>query len=658
VAPLLGRSLEAADELPMQRPAALLGHALWVTRFSADPAVIGRSLDIGRQQFRIVGVMPPGFDFPRGSNFWTPVRAGEDRADFGFLTAVVRLGSGATSAAADNEAFRALEPTIGHGSRLRAVHFTPLRETLRPQEGLSLILLLVCSTLVFLVAWVHVAGMQLSRTVQRAHEFSVRSALGARRGHLVRLCASEALLLGGLAVVIAAALLPATIDALLVLLPESMSAGQALGADWRTLLFGAGVSLVGITVLWVVPALSLSTIPAGSLVAADDRSSNTRLTVRLRGALICVQLMLSVTLSYTAFSLVHQFAVLSSLDLGFDTNGLTALSFAPAGEGQDAQARHAVEMAQLIEAVESMPDVEGVAAANTHPLDGSTFLVQTRMPPSAETDTVSMHWITPRFFATVGQHLSSGREFGVEDHERSGPVAIVNQAFARRFGVGAPGATIEVFGLPREIVGIVGNAVDGGPTRKIAPQVYIPANQFSPATTLLVRSHLPLGRVEQLVSRAASQIAGSLGSPTSDSMETLVSSTLAVDRARSTLLSLLAIVALGLTSIGIFAAVRAAIDGRRKELGVRLALGATPTRIRVMLARDVALLAVGGISLGLLGGISVARLFSSVLFAVPGVDVLALAAGALGSAAAAAVATHAGIGRTLVVDVIGALRAQ
>jgi len=656
VSPLLGRGFTAADESPTEITPALLGYELWMNQFAGNVEVIGRDWEVGRQRFRVIGVMPRGLDFPRGTNFWTPIIADRERRDFGYLTAVVRLGDEDDRLdAASAEALGILEATASPGTRLRAVRFAPLRDTLRPNEGSSLVALIVGSTLVFLITWVHVSGIQLSRMVERAAELYVRVALGATRAGLIRQCVSEACLLAASAILLSFVLVPPTVDMLMRLLPDEISAGQTITPDWRVFVFGCVLSLVGVAILCVAPAASFGELAAGSPLRVVHSTTNA-FARRLRSSLLVVQLGLSVALSYCALSLVHQFLKLSNVDLGFNPANLTAVSFAPMIEPGSNQSRYHAYMEQLIEAMAGIPGIESAAATNAHPLSPGTFLVEVRDPETSDRDSVSMRWVMRDYFAAIGQRLIRGRAFAADDRQASQPVAIVNRAFGQRFGGDKVGKAISVFGLPRTVVGIVEDSLEAGPATVAAPQVYIPAVQFAPATTLVVRSELPVVRVEQSVRHALTTITGELGEPFAESIEGLVTQSLSLHRARSALLSLLSVVALSLTLIGIYGCVRDNIVARTKELGVRMALGATPASIALTISRDVVVLTVGGVALGLAVGVSFAKLFGSMFFALPDLDLIALAAGTIVFFVAAAAATAGCARRAVSVNPADALR--
>jgi predicted permease len=657
ISPLIGRAFTAADESPTEILPALLGYELWVNRFSSRTDVIGRDWEVGRNRFRIVGVMPPAIDFPRGTNFWTPLTRNSQRENFGYLTAVVRLeGEDDRRIAASAEALSIVEATARDGTRLRAVRFTSLRETLKPDEGSSLLVLIVGSTLVFLITWVHVSGIQLSRMLERAAELHLRVALGSTRTGLLRQCIIEACLLAGSAILLSFLLVRPTADLLMRLLPHEISAGQVITPDWRVFVFGSLLALVGVSILCLAPAASLGELSARSPIRVLLPTTHV-FARRLRASLLVMQLGLSVALSYSALSLVHQFLRLSNLDLGFNPTNLTAVSFAPLLEPGKDQSRYYAYMSQLINAMEGIPGIERVAAANVRPLSPGTFLVEVRGPDGNGRDTSSMRWVTADYFATVGQGLVTGRMFTSDDREESQPVAIVNRVLEQRFGRrDIVGSRISVFGLPRTIVGVVDDALEQGPATAAAPQLYIPAFQFAPAATLLVRSQLPVIRVEESVRHALRGITTELGEPVTESIEHLVTESLSLHRARSALLSILSVVALSLTLIGIYGSVRNTIIARTRELAVRIALGATPKAITLTISREVVALTIFGTALGLIVGLGFTRLFGSVFFALPDVDLIALAIGTVVFFVGATAATVGCARRAVSINPADALR--
>ncbi|MEM9553364.1 MAG: ABC transporter permease [Acidobacteriota bacterium] len=684
--PTLGRGFAATDTNAGPSTVALISDPFWRRVWGADPDVVGRPIRIDGRLVTVIGVLPPGAEFPAASaDLWMPVacvaepggRFSREERD---LQAIARLADEATPGGLEAKlrpiSARLAEqyPTTNRGW---SVEVRPLRDLFVSRARQPLLLTLGAVGLVLVIACANVANLLLVRAVGRDHETAVYRALGASRGDLVRRSLVESLLLaaiGGGVGLLAAVWLQ---DLLLTLDPGVIPRREAIHLSWPVFFFAGSVTLLtGILVsLW--PLLGERRGPNRSdPLRSGARAGGTRGRERPRLALVAAEVALATALVAAAGLLASTVHRLGSHDPGFDPRGVfSAHILLDVARYGDLDARREYYR-RLEDAVRTVPGIEAAALSTATPVPG--LGIQIDVPwrsldgPSfdaAETSRAAFRVITTGYFDTIGVPLVAGRDLSPREPIRSGPdqhaSAVISQAFARqleRDGLEPLGARIQVvFGetIDTEIVGIAGDTRFAGLDSTGAPAIFFSHRQIPfLGMAVVARSDLGEAGVARAIERAALSI-DPLQPPNSlSSLERELAAVLDLERFAAGLFALFAGVALLLAAIGIYGVFSVWVRDRRSEIGLRVALGAETQRIaRWVLARGTRIVAIGLVP-GALGAYAAGALLSGVFQGVDGMP-LGLLAGVIASlGAVAAVACLLPALRAARVDPTEVLREQ
>ncbi len=620
VAPAAGRTFTAASTDPRE---VVLSYGLWQRRFGGDEAVVGRRVALNGQPYIVVGVAPSGFAWPPSAELWVPFVA-EPAMNRGYhlLQVVGRLKPGATLDGARAElstlasqaerAYPAMNKDWG-------VEAGSLLDYTVSSTRRSLWLLAGAVACVLLIACANVAGLLTARALTRRHEMSLRAALGASRGRIVRQLLTESLVLAvaGGAVGLGLASLAIAPILSLTTLPRS---GE-VSVDLPVFVFTLFASLATGVIFGLIPAIASS--------RADLRSALTvrgsGFTGRLRPALLVIEIAVAVVLLTGAGLLLRSFHKLLQVDTGFSGDRLlTTRFFLP-------RASYPVERCvelyqQMIERVKALPGVETAAAASVFPFSqvsaNVVFEIQGR-PPAEPGNHLTADFIsaTPGYFRAMGIGLLSGRDFDEADRANGAFVAVVNRAMADRFfpGQNPIGQFIRILGpRPRMIVGVVANIRQRTLLARPAPEIYAPHSQFpTGGMFLIVRS-----RADE-PARLIAAVRGELRALDRDlpiaSMKTadqLLGDTLSSRRFSLVLLSIFAGTALFLSSVGVYAVLSFTVSQRTKEIGIRLALGAAGRDVLRLMVRQGMLPVLLGALVGLGVALGSMRVLATMLFEI------------------------------------------
>ena len=694
----LGRTIGPDDDRRgggADGPVAVISHDFWQRRFGGSPDVLGRSLRLDSVAFTIVGVTPPGFfGIDVGQRFDVAVPLGTEPLMRGadssldlplrnWLTIIVRL-RGDQTAESGTAILRGLQPQIraalvsGIPEALRAVVLaTPwtLREAasghsdLHSQYRLPLLVVFGVVGLVLLIACVNIANLLLARTVARLHEMSIRTAIGASRARLVRMLLAEAAVLAMLGTVLGIAL-STWLGQLLV---RQVSTGSnvapvAVTLDGRVLLFATALSVITIVLFGVAPAWqSARADPAGALGEEGRGRVGTRRS-RLTASLVGAQLALSLVLVVGAGLFLRTFVALASQDLGFSTDRLIVVDVT------SHMTRYTLP--QLVDvyervrdAVARVPGVERAALSDITPVGGSSRQAVVEVP-GAETLPASdrLVWVnvvSQGWFATYGTRLIAGRDFAPSDGPTAPRVAVVNEAFARRFwkdaspvgrtvGVGGPGSAINL-----EIVGLVEDAVYRSVRDPAPPTLYTSTMQRSaarPWTRLTVLSaHDSPALLTRSIEAAIRDVDPALTlefNPLADQ----VGASMSRERLVAVISGAFGALALSLACVGLYGITAYAVSRRRAEIGVRLALGAGPSRIIRLVMRGLTWPLVGGIAGGAVLSVWLAEFIGTLTWGVEARDPVTFAVAATILAAVGALAGWLPARRASRIDPVAVLR--
>lgn len=597
----------------------IIGEDLWRTRYGADAALVGQPIDIPGMLFNrrpvLRGVMPRALSLPDGANVWFSSTAPVSSFNY------ARLANGATI-----EQVRA---------QLPGVVVTPLREHVQPSGALALGVLLVGTALLLLVAWVQVAALMAARAAGRAVDIGVRLALGASRWRLMRQYSAEGVVIAGAALGLAAVLAPSLTRGVIELLPEAMTRGQALMPDVRAFAFGAAVSFLGVLVLALAPMDTVRRQHPIDLIRGTLAHAAGLRTTRVRSGLLVGQLAITVVLIYMAGLAVRSVTRIGEVDLGFDPNGVVALRMPPVtvmGSNTEERRAHIARQVQntadLIEAIRTLPGVTAVAGGGLPFYDGrqlGSAAFALSVAGLSDPLLVSLNQVTTDYARVLGLTILDGRHPTHDELVTGERQALVNATLARQLAAHGPvvGQQVTVNNARLRIAGVVMDFRTRRPDLPVTPEILTLARPPAAPQAFVLAKVTHGAEAENAV--AAIRATFDRIWTNDPARELLFASDLA-DRAvadyrsRATMLMLIGVMCLPLALIGIVGALSYAIEQRRREIGIRLALGALPSDIRRVVFRAAAWAVGLGLVLGLCGGVVMGRAMSAYLFGVTAVD--------------------------------------
>lgn len=649
VNPQIGRTFREEDgALPGFESVAIISDALWRRLYGADAAIAGRSILMNGRAVTIAGVMPPRFAFPEQTDVWLPFRAERNRNREGrgmFTIGLLRDGISLQAARDDARQVAArLEAQYPRTNRGWGMHVMPVREFfVHSTTRRAVTAMLIAVALVLLVGCANVASLLVARGIARQRELTVRAALGAGRLRLVRLLLAETLLLSIVAGALALLIAGWGLDAILASNPEPPPYWVDMRIDVRAAAFTFGLSLLTTIACGLLPAWRVSRVQISSGTLQAGRTSGAgRMDRRFQGVLVATQVAVSFALLVGGMLLARSTMALQNADIGFDPGPVLSLRLYIAGDAYDEVPARARTLARVVERLRTLPGASAAAATGAIPGDdgGGTVRLMPERGASAPGDEVGAQSIavTPAFFETLGLQMIDGRTFtAAEDENPEADVAIVNGRLAAAFwpGQSAIGRQIRIVEADRIVaLRVVGVAPDmvyeelGEETAQSRLNVYVPYGRMpSRSMALLVRTAsgnpASLGAAAR---RAIHDVDPAFAAFDVMAMEERRILTMWGERFLGRTFGAFAVAALLLACIGAYGLTAYAVVQRTREIGVRMAVGATRRDIiRLLLARD-GRLALAGMAAGLPVAIVSARLLESLLFEVspwqPGVWVV------------------------------------
>ena len=633
IQPVLGRGF-TRDDVTSDQLVALISHSYWQSRFGGDPGVLSQSVRVNTVARQIIGVLPPGFEFPRNRDLWLPERTDSTSRTARNFGAVARLAPDVSPDQARTElkAIAArLEQQHPDSNKGRSAAIVRLQDSTVRDVRLTLYLLWGVVGVVLLIACANTATLLLARATVRTREFAVRAALGATRGRIVRQLLTESLLLALAGGTIGMLFAYRGVEVLIALAPFDVVRTAGAEIDAGVLAFTLAVSLGTSLIFGIVPALHASAIEVNEALTQDgSRSVTARRAVRTRGILVAVEIALAVVLLTGAGLLIKTLAALTRVDLGFQVENVLVMR----ATGVRAQEENNEFFKQVLSRIATLPGVTAVGATSIPPGDlqnagsGSYFI--DRKPEVRDRRRNPQAFFTvvaPGTFGTLGVPLKLGRDFSDSDTGDRPLVAIVNEELARRSLPGQDPIGRTIFcnfdrSDPMTIVGVVGNVRQVDPANEPDPECFMPYQQ-----------HIYNGRTLHLVIRTASDpaaVAGTVRRVANDvsaevpvsftTMEDTIGRRVLAPRFRALLFGTLAALAVCLTIAGVYGVMSYSVEHRTQEIGVRMALGATPRSVLQLVLGQGLVLAAVGLALGLAGSAAAARLLTTVLFEVRPLD--------------------------------------
>ena len=646
VPPVLGRAFTASED-ESAAPVAVISHGLWRRRYNANPAAVGMPIAMSGVTRTIVGVMPAGFVFRnREVDFWTPAAftpAERAQRNSHYLNVVARLAPGVSLEQARTDmtsiaAGLAAEYPTSNG-RLGSV-VVPVSEDVLGDTRLELLALMAAAGCVLLIACANLAGLLLSRAVARSSEMAVRVALGASAPRLVRQLLVEALILSSVGGALGLALAPVGVVVLEGLVPAGLPSLALSRLDARVLMFAGLVSLATGVLFSLIPALQAARSSLADTLQQSGRSGVGGRRTLTRDALVVGQVAVALVLLAAAGLMIRTLANLRATDLGFEPgNLLTMQTSLPAAKYQDVAARLGFYQ-RVIDGVEALPGVEAAAYASTLPFmsigNTNSYRLEGQPLPPGDAGDALFRSGTPEYLGTIGAQLLEGRL--LDERDQSGPPSIVvNETFAIRYwpGQSALGHRVN-FGAPdapwRSIVGVVRDIRERGYELAMKPGAYAVFGQVGNSWTpeyLVVRSASAQSGSSALVGPIRLVVAGvDPEQPVAlvRTMEAILDLNVVDRRQQTVLLGTFASLALLLTAIGLFGVLSYAVTSRRREIGLRMALGASRGSVmRLVVGRGIALTA-AGLGIGILLAWLATGAISSLLYGVQANDPATFAA--------------------------------
>ena len=672
--PLLGRVPRAEEERPGARGVLVLGHRFWRARFGGDPAVVGRTVRLDDRPHEIIGVMPASFETVTTQvDGWAPLPA--DPAAFyhrlNFSLLIGRLAPGVSLAQAD-AAFKGLMPAMradlkypdafGQTARLQ-----DLREATTGDMRSSLLVLAAAVSLMLLIAGANLGTLLVASGAARAREFAVHAAIGASRGALVRLQLAEGLVLAAAGAAAGLAVAAAGLPLLVRMLPRDTPRTGDIRVDAAVTIAVVAAALVVVLLFAIAPSFTAGRPTFGTLLR-EGAATESRAMRRTRGVMVSVEIALALVLTIGAGLMLRTLWHLQRVDPGIDVGRLLTLRLQPTSSGYRAPGALTAYYDQVLERIAAVPGVTATGAIQHLPFSGvnwvDAFEVEGRpVAAGAARPTANYKIITGNYFRAVGQRLLGGRTFTTADRAPGAPQVIVNEAFAKKYFGGPASAIGRRMRTGREggpwqtVVGVVSDVRTQALNRPPDPEFYAPVSGTGiPALMIAARTDGDPLSIASAVREAVWSVDRNVPVADLQPMRALVGTTLARPRLLLTLLAAFAVAGLALGAIGVYGVVAFGVARRRREIGIRMALGATrPSVVRLMI-RESAWYAAAGLAAGTALALASSTVMKGFLFEVPATDPATYATLAIGVGVLVALASYAPARRAASVNPAESLR--
>ena len=697
MSPARGRTFSAEEDSPKGPKAAIISDHFWKTHCGGDPDILNRTITLNGEPYPVVGIMPPSFVPTPDAEIWIPLQADPNSDNQGhYLAAAARLEDGVTVEQARAQMKLAGEVFRRTNSKWmdkdETVAVVPMGDSQVHNVRLALLILFGAVVVVLLIACANVANLLLARAAARQKELSIRAALGASRGRVIRQLLTESVILAGLGGVIGFFLGGIGVRALLLLEPGDIprlgdpTKLQSVFAmiDWRMAFFTLLLSVLTGIIFGIVPALQISKTDIASTLkdAAGRSSTGAKRHGFMRKLLVASEMGLAVVLLVSAMLLIRSFVGLSSVDFGIDPHHVLTLQTSLAGERYGTTEKVDGFTTQVLRRIESIPGVEVAGTTLALPL---TTEIDMPISIAGKPPKAGDHWngdeqwrpISPHYFAAFKIPLLSGRVFTERDTFNSAKVMLINRAMANKYWKNeSPIGQVITLGKglgpledqPREIVGIVGDVRETGAADGTVPVMYVPASQQPEGVTTLANSIIPLSWVirtnldaktlSAAVLKQVQAVDGQMPISKVRTMEQVLSEKTAQQNFNMLLLTIFAGVALLLAAIGIYGLMSYSVEQQTPELGVRMALGAAKADLFRLVVKQGMTPALIGVAAGLGLALLATRLLKSLLFGVQTYDPLSFAFVAVTLTIVALVSIYLPARRAMGLDPLIALRQE
>jgi predicted permease len=663
--PALGREFELADEIEGNNDVVILSHSLWMRRFDGDSGIVGRGARFSGRTFRVVGVLPKGFEHVGGTyrsyghgepvDVWSVLsvpREEHPRFRFSHYFNVVGRVRANVGWAQMEDDLRRIGSTVA--SRYPAPNSpwkpraVPLRDEIVGTAGSMLWVLAGAASAVLLLACVNIAGLLLGRASGRSREIGVRSALGATRWRLVRQLLLESLVVAAAGGSMGVALAYLAVAALARFGPADLPRLQMIEVNGRVLLFTLAATLFSALLFGLAPAMRLARAGVGETLKEGLRSIAGSPHQRMRRVLAAAEVALAFVLVVSSGLLLRSFVSMIATNPGFEPAGaLTASIELPAARYDTTAATDFYRRAR--ERVRALPGVREAAFSSDLPWtnydENTSFSILGRQFPAGEGPEARYHFITPGYTRATGTPLVAGRDLTPSDTRDAPRVVLLNEAAVRKYWStpeAAVGARLNLWGAQRTVAGVIGDVRDMPWHDRSVPAVYFPQSQewYAQPMFLIVRSGIEPMSLADPIRLALREIDPELPLANVRPLEAVAGAAIATRRLALWLVATFGVTALLLAVVGIYGVLTQAVSERRHEFGVRQALGATRGDIMRIVFTSGALVIVGGLLAGIALALGSTRLLASLLYGVTPLDPSTFAGVAAILAASAAGAAY------------------
>jgi predicted permease len=679
--PALGREFTFDDEIAGKDDGVILSHALWLRRFNADPEIVGRAIRFSGRLFRVVGVLPDGFQHVGGTyrtyghgeavDVWwvlAPPRDEKPQHRFShYFNVVGRVRGGVSRAAMEDDLRRTgvsvarRYPEANSPWTPRAV---PLKNEIVGTAESTLIALSSAATLVLVLACVNVAGLLIGRASGRSREIGIRAALGATRARLTRQLLIESLVLAVTGGAIGIACAYGAVAALARFGPQDTPRLQSISVDAEVLLYALGTTMLSALLFGLAPAWQLARAGVGDTLKQGGRSVAGPAHQRLRRTIAAIEVALAFVLVVSSGLLLRSFVSMIDTNPGFlPTGALTASIELPTARYDTDGA--ATFYTRSVERIRSLPRVRAAVFSSDLPWTGydenTSFDIVGRQFPDGEGPEARYHFITTGFAAATGTPVVAGRDLSPSDVKDAPAVVLINESTARKYwksASGAVGARLKLWGRERTIAGVIGDVRDMPWHERAVPALYFPQAQawYPQRMLLVVRSDGDPWSLAEPVRRALREIDPALPLADVRPLDAVAGAALATRRLTLWLVGVFGVTALLLAIVGVYGVIAQSVGQRTQEFGVRQALGATRLDIlRLVLSSGVGL-TLAGLVAGLTMSIASTRLLASLLYGVSALDVPTFGAVSIGLLVAALAAAYVPAWRATRISAAAALR--
>src|SRR5246127_2628653 len=658
VQPVLGRTFVREDDKGWPQTVAIISHGLWKRRFGSDPAIVGKQVQMSATPLTIIGVMPPGFEYPEQTQVWVPIAR---------LNTGIDLKQAQTRLSAINAQ---LDKQFHETNKGWDVFISTLHERLVREVKPSLLALLGAVGFVQLIACANVANLLLARSAVRQKEIAIRAAMGASRTRVLRQMLTESILLSAIGGIAGLVLSIWLTDVLMSMLPEGAPRLGHIGIDYRVLTFALGVSALTGILFGIVPALQASKLDVTTALKEGGRSGEGHRRTSARSLLLIGEVALSLMLLVGAGLLIKSFLRLQEIRPGFNAHNVLVANLAlPYPKYQYEQFEEFFR--RLTERLEAAPGVQAAGGGINLPLNASGYALGRGFIPEGRPLTVDENRdamfsaITGDYFRALQIPLLAGRTFELRDNADAPKVVIINETIAKRhFGSAteAIGKRLSIWHdekFMREIVGVVGDTKTGSLTGEGGAQIYVQkAKDKSNLMGLVIRTAGYPAAFATTLRHEVQALDKNQPIYNVRTMDDVVANSLGTRRVSMQLFAVFGCAALLLAALGIYGVMAYSVAQRTQEIGIRMALGAQRSDVLRLVVRQGMTLAAIGVVAGLAGAFSLTRLMASLLFNVRPDDPMTYLAISFLLIVVALLACYLPARRAMFVDPIEALRTE